>query len=163
MNPPQSRITRFLRFSTAFQIRLLCLLFLITVWTWPAPAQEPNQSLRKSPVSAQRSANVKDEISAFDLFSGVSERNDTDTSDGDKSPSESDPARTQAQFRVERLPLIGGSELLTIFGRLDGVRSGPNPAPEGPLLSILRETLGADHPETGRLRYRGIMTCTAPP
>jgi len=162
MKPPQSRITRFLRFSTAFQIRLLCLLFLITVCTWPAPAQKPNQSLRKSPISTQRSVNVKDEISAFDLSSGVSERNDTDTSDGDKSPSESDPARTQAQFRVERLPLIGGSELLTIFGRLDGVRSGPNPAPEVPLLSILRDTLGDDNPENDRLRYVWMMTYTRP-
>src|SRR2546423_9603366 len=153
MKPPQSRINRFLRLSTAFQIRLLCLLLLITVWIRPAPAQKPNQSLPKLPVSAPRSANVKDEIPTFDVFSGVSERNDEDTSGGDKSPTESDPARSQAQFRVERLPLIGGSELLTIFGRLDGVRSGPNPAPEIPLLSILRDTLGDDSPENDRLRY----------
>src|SRR5438105_4841653 len=160
LKPPQSRIKRFLRFSTAFRIRLLCLLFLITVWTRPAPPQEPNQSLCKSPVSAQRSANAKDEISTFDLSSGVSERNDANTSRGGKFPCEPDPA--QAQFRVERLPLIGGSELLTIFGRLDAVRSGPNPAPEVPLLSILRDTLGDDNPESDRLRYVWMMTYARP-
>ncbi len=52
----------------------------------------------------------------------------------------------QPQFRIERLPMIGGAELLTIFGRLDGMRSNALPAPEVPLVSVVRDTLSDNDP-----------------
>ena len=68
----------------------------------------------------------------------------------------------QTQFRIERLPMIGGAELLTIFGRLDGTRSAGRPAPEVPLVSVLRDTLSDDDPENDRLRYVWMLTYTQP-
>lgn len=67
-----------------------------------------------------------------------------------------------AQFRVERMPVAGGAELLTIFGRLDGMRSGSLPAPEVPLVSVARDTLGDNDPENDRLRYVWMLTYTEP-
>ena len=66
------------------------------------------------------------------------------------------------QFRVERIPVAGGGELLTIFGRLDGMGSGSLPAPEVPLLSVVRDTLGDNDPENDRLRYVWMLTYTEP-
>jgi hypothetical protein len=66
------------------------------------------------------------------------------------------------QFRVERVPLNGGVELLTIFARLDGMRSNGITAPEVPLLSVARDTLGDNDPENDRLRYVWMLTYTEP-
>src|SRR5947207_3147204 len=42
----------------------------------------------------------------------------------EKDESATDAAAPAAsQFRLERTPLVGGAELLTIFGRLDGMRN----------------------------------------
>jgi hypothetical protein len=68
----------------------------------------------------------------------------------------------QSQFRVERLPLVGGAELLTIFGRLDGMRGGGLPAPEVPLVSVMRDTMSDNDPENDRLRYLWMLTYTQP-
>jgi hypothetical protein len=68
----------------------------------------------------------------------------------------------QNQFRVERLPLIGGAELLTIFGRMDGMRRQGMPAPEVPLVSVVRDTLDDNDPENDRLRYVWMLTYTKP-
>jgi len=68
----------------------------------------------------------------------------------------------QPQFRIERLPMIGGAELLTIFGRLDGMRSNALPAPEVPLVSVVRDTLSDNDPENDRLRYVWMLTYTQP-
>jgi len=63
------------------------------------------------------------------------------------------PARTKdSQLRVERLTLAGGSELLTVFGRLDGMKATGEVSPEVPLLSVVRDTLGDNNPENDRLR-----------
>jgi hypothetical protein len=70
--------------------------------------------------------------------------------------------RNQSQFRIERVPMIGGAELLTIFGRLDGMRTGGLPAPEVPLVSVVRDTLSGDDPENDRLRYVWMLTYTQP-
>ena len=67
-----------------------------------------------------------------------------------------------SQFRIERITVAGGAELLTIFGRLDGMHSGGRPAPEVPLVSVLRDTLGDDTPENDRLRYVWMLTYTQP-
>lgn len=67
-----------------------------------------------------------------------------------------------SQFRIERTPVAGGSELLTIFGRLDGMRTGSQPAPEVPLVTVLRDTLSDNDPENDRLRYVWMLTYTEP-
>ncbi|MGQ0763692.1 MAG: hypothetical protein ACT4OT_16990 [Acidobacteriota bacterium] len=70
--------------------------------------------------------------------------------------------KTAPQFRVERLPISSGAELMTIFGRLDGLAEKGKPAPEVPLVSVLRDTLGDDNPENDRLRYVWMLTYTQP-
>lgn len=69
------------------------------------------------------------------------------------------PAATQ--FRIERTPLVGGAELLTIFGRLDGMR-GQIGAPDVPLVSVVRDTLSDNNPENDRLRYVWMLTYARP-
>jgi hypothetical protein len=67
------------------------------------------------------------------------------------------------RFRLERMSVPGGAELLTVFGRLDGLyRSGGDPAQEVPLVSVLRDTLGDSDPENDRLRYVWMLTYTEP-
>jgi hypothetical protein len=58
--------------------------------------------------------------------------------------------------------MISGAELLTIFARLDGMRVDGRPAPEIPLVSVVRDTLGDDNPENDRLRYVWMLTYTKP-
>lgn len=72
------------------------------------------------------------------------------------------PKSPETQLRVERLTLKGGAELLTIFGRLDGLRGKGETSPEVPLLSVVRDTLGDDNPENDRLRYVWMLTYTKP-
>lgn len=64
---------------------------------------------------------------------------------------------TQPQFRIERIPIDGGAELLTIFGRLDGAST-----PEAPLISVVRDTLGDSEAENDRLRYVWMLTYAKP-
>jgi hypothetical protein len=71
-------------------------------------------------------------------------------------------SQAQSQFRIDRVPMVGGAELLTIFGRLDGMRPYGRPAPEVPLLSVVRDTLSDDDPENDRLRYVWMLTYTQP-
>ncbi len=59
------------------------------------------------------------------------------------------------EFRIERVPVSGGAELLTIFGHV----------PQGddvPLLAVLRDTLGDQDPENDRLRYVWVLTSSRP-
>lgn len=72
----------------------------------------------------------------------------------------SSPAQTQ--FRIEQLPIPGGAELLTIFGRLDGKRTKGLAAPEVPLVSVVRDTLSDNDPDNDRLRYVWMLTYTQP-
>lgn len=76
-------------------------------------------------------------------------------------------------FRLERIPVAGGAELITIHARLDGIEPaspGEQPAwgggPEGsrwvPLVTVLRDTLGDLNPENDRLRYVWPLTYTRP-
>ena len=69
-------------------------------------------------------------------------------------------APTAPAFRVEKLSVAAGAELLTIFGRVDGLRDSSSP--EVPLLTVLRDTLGDDNPENDRLRYVWMLTYTQP-
>jgi hypothetical protein len=64
------------------------------------------------------------------------------------------------EFRVESLPVAGGAELLTVFGRVPDAK--PGFSPELPLLSVLRDTLGDDDPANDRLRYVWVLTSARP-
>ncbi|HUE81016.1 MAG TPA: hypothetical protein VMM84_02800 [Pyrinomonadaceae bacterium] len=64
-------------------------------------------------------------------------------------------------FRLERIPVEGGAELLTISARLDGL-DGPVADRWIPMVSVLRDTLGDNDPENDRLRYLWPLTYTRP-
>jgi hypothetical protein len=65
-------------------------------------------------------------------------------------------------FRLERTPVAGGAELLTIFGQLDGLSHEQGQSAEVPLVSVVRDTLGDDNPDNDRLRYVWMLTYTKP-
>lgn len=64
------------------------------------------------------------------------------------------------EFRVERVPVAGGAELLTVFSRLPDPQAADSD--EIPLISVLRDTLGDGSPENDRLRYVWVLTSTRP-
>lgn len=72
-------------------------------------------------------------------------------------------AQENEGFRVEKVTVEGGSELITIFARRsfkDGPMQGP--VTDIPLVSVLRDTLGDEKPENDRLRYVWMLTQTKP-
>jgi nucleoside diphosphate kinase len=76
-------------------------------------------------------------------------------------PPETQPAGATASFfRLEKREVVGGAELLTVFG---DPANRPGETNESlPLVSILRDTLGDDRPENDRLRYVWMLTYTRP-
>ena len=72
------------------------------------------------------------------------------------------PRTARPQFRVERLPIASGGELLTIFGRLDGMKGVNGSVPEVPLISVVRDTLNDTDPENDRLRYLWMLSYARP-
>jgi hypothetical protein len=72
------------------------------------------------------------------------------------------PEQVQQLFRLERTPVAGGAELLTIFGRLDGLPREKTETDEVPLVTVLRDTLGDQDPENDRLRYVWMLSYTRP-
>ncbi len=90
-----------------------------------------------------------------------------DTSVNPRSTSDEAAARPEGatgsaqKFRLERLSLQGGAELLTIFGRLDGVATQDSIG-EVPLISVVRDTLSDSNPENDRLRYVWMLSYTRP-
>lgn len=70
--------------------------------------------------------------------------------------------RPKSGFRLERLPISGGAELLTIFGQLDGLDHAGGQAAEVPLVSVVRDTLNDANPDNDRLRYVWMLTYTKP-
>jgi len=60
------------------------------------------------------------------------------------------------EFRVERVPVSGGAELLTVFA------TTPDDVDQVPLLSLLRDTLGDNDPSNDRLRSLWILTSANP-
>ncbi|MEO7540308.1 MAG: hypothetical protein ABIV21_09780, partial [Pyrinomonadaceae bacterium] len=69
-------------------------------------------------------------------------------------------AAANSTFRVEKVPVAGGSEIISIFARVPTRKESP--AGETPLVSVLRDTLGDDIPENDRLRYVWMLTYTRP-
>lgn len=84
-----------------------------------------------------------------------------DTKPNDE-PSVEATKNAASQFRIERLSLAHGTELLTIFGRVDGMRTPGLAKSEVPLISVVRDTLGDDSTENDRLRYVWMLTYTRP-
>ena len=67
------------------------------------------------------------------------------------------------RFRLETVPVGKSGELLTVFGRLEGLgRAASAETSEVPLVSVLRDTLGDTDPENDRLRYVWALTYTRP-
>lgn len=64
-------------------------------------------------------------------------------------------------FRLERVPIAGGAELITIRARMEGL---PTTDSDDwvPLVSVLRDNLGDLDPENDRLRYVWPLTYTRP-
>lgn len=75
---------------------------------------------------------------------------------------EDQTASLKSAFRLERIPVEGGAELLTIFGSLDGLSHEDPTSADVPLVSLLRDTLGDNNPENDRLRYLWMLTYTKP-
>lgn len=66
-------------------------------------------------------------------------------------------------FRLERVPVDGGAELITIMAKLDGLEpSSPQAGEWVPLVTVLRDTLGDVNAENDRLRYVWPLTYTRP-
>lgn len=74
---------------------------------------------------------------------------------------ESQPNDSAQLFRLERVPVEGGAELITIHARLDGIETSKEPN-WVPLVTILRDTLGDRNVENDRLRYIWPLTYTRP-
>ncbi|MEA2175028.1 MAG: hypothetical protein QOD00_2620 [Blastocatellia bacterium] len=71
-------------------------------------------------------------------------------------------AANESLFRLEKIQVAGGAELLTIFGQLKGLQARDGASAEVPLVSILRDTLKDQEPENDRLRYVWMLTYTKP-
>lgn len=67
------------------------------------------------------------------------------------------------RFRVERTPVAGGAELITIWGRVVGSEAGRESQSEDlPLVTVLRDTLGDDIKENDILRQVWVHTYARP-
>jgi hypothetical protein len=69
-----------------------------------------------------------------------------------------DAVTASSDFRIEKVRVDGGADLLTIIARL---KTNGGEA-ELPLVSILRDTLGDNNPENDHLRYVWMLTYTRP-
>ena len=72
---------------------------------------------------------------------------------------------SELPFSVEKLKLENGSELITIFYRMNGTFDRPDANGERkplPLISVLRDTLGDEIKENDKLRYVWMLTYTSP-
>lgn len=66
-------------------------------------------------------------------------------------------------FRLERVAVAGGAELVTIHAKLANQGQTKSPGDEWvPLVTVLRDTLGDQNPENDRLRYVWPLTYTRP-
>ncbi len=76
----------------------------------------------------------------------------------DVSPATAAPESPSA-LRIEKVPVAGGAEIITIFGTGESRRGVHE---ELPMVSILRDTLGDEIPDNDRLRYVWMLTYTKP-
>ncbi len=140
-------------------LRPAILLFLLAVYCLDASAQSTNPVL-VNPVATRVSEpatqpnNIPNDRSSGESGAVVDPKIET--------PETGSGVSSSNQFRLERMPLVGGAELLTIFGRLDGLRAPGTTAPEVPLVSVVRDTLSDSNPENDRLRYVWMLTYARP-
>jgi len=73
----------------------------------------------------------------------------------------SDSSATTNLFRLQRVPVANGAELITIHARMEGLHSEAEQK-WVPLVSVLRDTLGDLDAENDRLRYLWPLTYTRP-
>jgi hypothetical protein len=149
--------------------RFLCFLLLLLVFSGQTStrAQSANHLTAKPPAKVPDTEPTDAARPAQLLAAPLGERATAETvaseARREEPPAEAGAAAaSQSQFRVERLSLAGGAELLTIFGRADGLRASGRPEPEVPLISVVRDTLGDNDPENDRLRYVWMLTYTEP-
>ena len=71
------------------------------------------------------------------------------------------PATAGSIFWLERVPVAGGAELITIYAKFDE-SSTSGTSQWVPLVSVLRDTLGDLSPDNDRLRYVWPLTYTTP-
>ena len=76
-------------------------------------------------------------------------------------PAEQVPNDLSQVLRLEKIEVTGGAELLTVSGKLVGIKSESDDQ-WVPLVSILRDTLGDSNRENDRLRYVWPLTYTSP-
>jgi hypothetical protein len=77
-----------------------------------------------------------------------------------QSQTETPTPSSQELFHLERVPVAGGAELLTIQAK---VENGDSSDPRWiPLVTVLRDTLGDEISENDRLRYLWALTYTRP-
>jgi hypothetical protein len=86
----------------------------------------------------------------------------TNTTTQPAAPVQEAQAANESLFRLEKIQIAGGAELLTIFGQLKGLQARDGASAEVPLVSILRDTLKDQDPENDRLRYVWMLTYTKP-
>jgi len=163
---PRKRQTRI--HMGGVSLRSILLMVAIALWCGQSAAQSANQFGSRPTAPTKPTETEKPAVlpatpapvsaSAERVTAGPSTENRPEETSLE--PATTTPAQTQ--FRIERLPVTGGAELLTIFGRLDGMPTGGRPAPEVPLVSVLRDTLSDDDPENDRLRYVWMLTYTQP-
>lgn len=65
-------------------------------------------------------------------------------------------------FRIDRVPVDGGAELLTVFGALDAGLGQSGSHTAVPLVSVLRDTLGDTETDNDRLRSVWVHGFTRP-
>jgi hypothetical protein len=71
------------------------------------------------------------------------------------------PITSSEVLRLERVPIEGGAELVTIHAKLSGLEADKG-GPWVPMVTVLRDTLGDETPENDRLRYVWPLTYTRP-
>jgi hypothetical protein len=125
----------------------------------PAPAQPASPATDIPRTDSQPAESKPATATEPSLGSKAAETNGSKDDSGNADAA----AASQTQFRVERIPVVGGAELITIFARLDGLRSPQAlSSPEVPLISVVRDTLADADPENDRLRYVWMLTYTQP-
>ncbi len=69
----------------------------------------------------------------------------------------------EKDFRIEKMQVSGGAEIITLFANLKGLTdSAEEKAEEVPLISILRDTLGDEKIENDRLRFVWSLSYAKP-
>jgi hypothetical protein len=116
----------------------VCFLFLLSV---------PQASFAQNSSSSPQDKPIASPVSA--------------TAQKSESPVAVTASQNEQLFRLERVPVQSGAELITVHARLDGLETASEPN-WVPLVTILRDTLGDQDAENDRLRYVWPLTYTRP-